>query len=107
MAHAAILDGVEGIDMIFARPQLTGLGQPMSIPMAGMQSSMQHMMGQAMPQGVPQMGMQGMPQLPPALLAQIQQMRGLGGYGMPPQMGLGRPFMGIQPISPASAQSLR
>lgn len=59
-----------------------------------------------MPTGQPQMGQpqQGL-QLHPAILAALQQMQGLGGYGMQQRpMGLG---MGIQPLSPASAYSLR
>ena len=84
--------------MMFARPQMpmAGWGRPMQqIPQ---QPGMQPM----------QPGMPGgqMPQLSPELMARLQQMQGLGGYGMQnPQMGLGRP--GIQPLSPASAYSLR
>ena len=84
--------------MMFARPQvpMTGWGRPM----------------QQIPQqsGMPQQGMPAgqMPQLSPELMARLQQMQRLGGYGMQmqnPQMGLGHP--GIQPLSPASAYSLR
>jgi hypothetical protein len=85
--------------MIFARPQMTGWGRPMQqIPQPGMQPM------QPMQPGA-QMG-----QLSPELLARLQQMQGLGGFGMQmqnPQMGLGRPQMGIQPLTPASAYSLR
>lgn len=91
--------------MMLQRPMI-GLGRP--------QFPIQQPMGQSMvqpvvmQQQVPQVQQGQMPfGLHPALLAQLQQMQGLGGYGQQPQMGLGRPNMGIQPLSPASAYSFR
>lgn len=91
------------------RPMMAGLGQPPQMPFGLPQQMPQQGMQPGMPGGM-QMPQQGMPQLPPELLARLQQMQGgLGGYQQPqsPQMGFGRPTMGIQPLSPASAYSFR
>lgn len=97
--------------MIFAQPRpMMGWGQPqMGLPQMhpGMAPGMQPGMQPGMPQpGMqqPGPGMQPGMQLPPELLARLQQMQGLGGQQQAPQMGLGR---GIQPVSPASAYSFR
>ncbi len=97
--------------MIFARPRplmQPGFGQPMPQMPMGMQQQIPQMQGAVMQPGM-QPGIHPGMQLPPELLARLQQMQGgLGGYGQQaPQMGFGRPTMGIQPLSPASAYSLR
>lgn len=83
--------------MIYGRPpqlQTPGLGQYAQVAA-----------GIASPQQVPQ---RQSPLLHPAILAQLAQLHGLGGYGFQsPQIAQGLGRSGIQPLSAASVSSLR